>query len=291
MKVTSPCSGVCTINLGTGWCLGCGRSTKEMDGWSERTEEWRQKVWEKIPQRLNQMGVLCRRLPWSTKDIRDFIVSSLEIGKGTWVFGVVGAVGEFTAAPSENTYFQFEGETILAHTKNGAMRMKINDNVRALTFGLPDSMASSPILLAVKKFESIPIADVITDLGEDTTPLLSSDEMRMFDLGLGRKEARFCVRVASGSAKESLKKTTGLNFTEALPLIAGALMQESPTRVIDTAIGRIEVQGKIPPPEASSPNGPHTHLLPNELETGRSLPVGMDIPCAYIPGAIFYPAK
>jgi hypothetical protein len=263
-----------------------------MDSWRERTEEWRQKVWEKIPQRLSQMGVLCRRLPWTTKDIREFIISSLETGKGTWVFGVVGAVGEYTTALGESTYFQYEDEKILAHTKNGAMQMRINDDVRALTFGLPGPSASLPILLGVKqKSGIIPRANVITDLGEDTSPLLNSEEKRLFDLGLGRKEARFSVRVASGSANEALKNTMGLTFTEALPLIAGALMQASPTRVIDTAIGRIEVQGKIPSPEASSPNGPHTHLLPNELETGRSLPVAMEIPRAYLPGAIFYPAK
>jgi hypothetical protein len=257
-----------------------------------RTEEWRQKVWEKIPQRLNQMGVLCRRLPWTTQDIREFIITSLETGKGTWVFGVVGAVGEFATAPGERIYFQYEGEKILAHTKNGAMQMRINDDVRALTFGLPDPSTSSLILLGVKqKSGSIPTANVITDLGEDTNPLLSSEEKRLYDLGLGRKETRFCVRVASGSANEALKDTIGLTFKDGLPLIAGALMQESPTRVIDTAIGRIEVQGKIPPPDASSPNGPHTHLLPNELETGRSLPIGMEIPITYLPGAIFYPAK
>ena len=74
-------------------------------------------------------------------------------------------------------------------------------------------------------------------------------------------------------------------------MIAGPLVAESPTRVVESALGRIEVQGQIPPPDAKSPDGPHTHLLPDHLETGRALPVGMDLPRAYLPGAIFYPPK
>ena len=292
MSITSPCTGVCKINSNTGWCLGCGRSRDEMDGWGMRTEAWRQKVWKKIPQRLHQMGVICRRLPWTKEDIREFVISSLEDVKGTWVFGVVGAVGEFTAAPCERVSLIYEDDVILAHTKNGAMQIKINDEVRALTFEQSDPTIASLILLVVKKKSgNIPTANVITDLGKDVKPLFKSDNQRLFDLGLGRKEARFSVRVASGSASKALKNTLGQNFKKAFPFIAEALIQESPTRVIDTAIGRIEVQGKIPPPEASSPLGPHTHLLPNELETGRPLPIGMEIPSSYLPGAIFYPAK
>ena len=292
MEVSSPCSGVCKINVLTGWCFGCGRTIEEMDGWKDQPAEWRQSIWRKIPQRLYQMGVYCRRLPWSNENIRKFIISSLDSGKGTWVFGVVGAVGEFTAAPGESISLSCENGVILAYTKNGALQMKINDDVRALTFEQPDLSVASPVLLVVKnKIGNIPLSNVITDLGEDTKSLFKNDNKNLFDLGLGRKEARFGVRVASGFANKVLKNSLGQTFTEALPSLAGPLIQESPTRVIDTAIGRIEVQGKIPYPEASSPLGPHTHLLPSEIETGRPTPIGMEIPSSYMPGAIFYPAK
>ena len=74
-------------------------------------------------------------------------------------------------------------------------------------------------------------------------------------------------------------------------MIAGPLVIESRTRIVESALGHIEVQGQIPPPDIESPNGPHTHLLLDHLETGRALPVGMDLPRAYLPGAIFYPPK
>ncbi|MFN9543986.1 MAG: DUF1289 domain-containing protein [Phycisphaerae bacterium] len=32
--VESPCVKVCAIDATTGWCLGCGRSMREIAGWS-----------------------------------------------------------------------------------------------------------------------------------------------------------------------------------------------------------------------------------------------------------------
>ncbi len=292
MTIASPCTGVCKLDEATGWCRGCGRSGDEMDGWRIKPEEWRQEVWERIPDRLSQLGVACRRLPWTTEDIREFVFASLEAGRGTWVMGVVGAVAEFTAAPGEATQVSCDGDTLLARTQNGALRVVINEDVRALTFDPAGLQSASRVVLAVKRERGrLPVAETVKDLGEDEKALLLNGETQLFDLGLGRKEARFCVRVGSGPARQALEAAGSLPFEKALPKVGGALVAESPTRVVETALGRIEVQGQIPPPDAQSPNGPHTHLLPDHLATGRALPVGMDLPRAYWPGAIFYPPK
>ena len=97
------------------------------------------------------------------------------------------------------------------------------------------------------------------------------------------------MRVADGASTKALRASEGLAFATAMPRIAGPLLAESPTRVVESALGRIEVQGAILTPGGQSPAGPHTHLLPDHLETGRALPAGMDLPRAYLPGAIFYP--
>ena len=70
--IASPCTGICKLDAATGWCLGCGRTGHEMDGWRDRSDAFRQKVWDKIPYRLKKLGVACRRLDWTTEDIRDF---------------------------------------------------------------------------------------------------------------------------------------------------------------------------------------------------------------------------
>ena len=77
---------------------------------------------------------------------------------------------------------------------------------------------------------------------------------------------------------------------DALPRLAPVLLQHSPPRVVESVLGRIEVLTPIPVPGGNTPAGPHTHLLPEHLATGRALPAGMDLPSAYLPGSIFYPA-
>lgn len=292
MTITSPCTGVCKLDDATGWCIGCGRSGAEMDGWRAQSQTARQKIWYQIPSRLAQLGVTCRRLSWTTNDIRAFAASTLQEGRGTWVIGVAGAVAEFTAAQGEDVDVIVDGDDIVAHTRNGAILMTINDDIRALTFDPPDWTPEPRIVLAVKRERGrLPVAAGVSDLGGDDAALFQEDDGTLYDLGLGRKEGRLCVRLGDGAAQEVLDRATGLEFAQALPMLAGPLFAESPTRVVESALGRIEVRGQIPPPDATSPHGPHTHLLPDHLDTGRALPVGMDLPRAYLPGAIFYPPK
>lgn len=292
MIATSPCTGICKLDDATGWCLGCGRSGGEIAEWRTQPEIWRSGIWDEIPKRLGQLGVGFRRLPWTGSDTRDFVASTLAAGKGTWVMGVVGAVAEFTAAPGKKVKVSLAGFDFVARTHNAAMRMTVDDDIRALAFDAPDPSASPRIVLVVKRGRARSLAaPEVTDLGDDQSALIRNEETRLFDLGLGRKEARFCVRVAPGHARDALDTAKGLPFAQALPLVGAALVAESPTRVIEMSLGRIEVQGHIPPPGSRSPEGSHTHLLPDHLATGRSVPVGMDIPQAYLPGAIFYPAQ
>ena len=285
----SPCTGACKLDGTTGWCIGCGRSGDEIADWGSRSTTSRDRVWDQIPDRLSELGVTCRRLPWTTEEIRTFVARSLEKRRGTWVMGVVGAVAEFIAAPDAQVEIEVNGCDVTARTRNGALRMHINDDARAVTFDPPGLAAEPRIVIAVKRsLGRLPLSEGIADLGPDNG-LLPDPEGRLYDLGLGRKDARFCVRVANGMAQRALDQANGRTLMQTLSQIAPPLIAESPTRVVETALGRIEVQGQIPPPGARSPEGPHTHLLPDHLATGRALPVGMELPRSYIPGAIFYP--
>ena len=63
----------------------------------------------------------------------------------------------------------------------------------------------------------------------------------------------------------------------------------SPHRVVTTPLGRVEVWAPIPPDSGVSPEGPHTHLLPVLLATGRELPNGVELPPELAPAAAFHP--
>jgi len=293
MTAASPCVGTCKLDPVTGWCLGCARTGDEIAGWGSRTQTERAAVWAALPERFEALGVACRRLPWDTEEIRDFVVRSVQGATGTWVVGVVGAVAEFTAPPESGAHVLRDRNDVVAHTDGGTLRFRIDDDVRALTFDPPETHpASQRILLAVKRERGrLPVASAITDLGPDAMAIDSeARHKQIFDLGFGRKEARFCVRCGPGAALDALVSECGARIDEALPRIGATLVAESPARIVESALGRIEVMTPIPLPGGTSPAGPHTHLLPDHLATGRALPAGMDVPRAYLPGAIFYPA-
>jgi predicted Fe-S protein YdhL (DUF1289 family) len=286
----SPCTGICRLDPATGWCLGCARTGAEIAGWRDGGTRWRADVWDALPARLAALGVGCRRLPWTTDDIRAFVRRTLESGAGAWVMGVVGAVAEVVPPAGGRMEVQVAGDRVTGRTGRGAIALRIDDHVRALAIDPPGTPAGRVVLAVTRERGRLPVARGLADLGADAEALLPGDAGRLVDLGLGRKEARFCVRVPEGPALEALRAAEGLPVAAHLPRTAPALLAASPTRVVETALGRAEVRGPIPPRGGRSPAGPHTHLLPDDLAAGRAMPAGLDLPPAYLPGAIFHPA-
>ena len=50
--IESPCTGLCTIDSATGWCLGCGRTLDEIARWGETDQPDRDAVTAGLPARL-----------------------------------------------------------------------------------------------------------------------------------------------------------------------------------------------------------------------------------------------
>ncbi len=49
--VASPCTGVCTLDTTTGYCLGCLRSRDEIAAWGSSSDEVRLDILERIFER------------------------------------------------------------------------------------------------------------------------------------------------------------------------------------------------------------------------------------------------
>lgn len=48
----SPCILVCSIDMVTGYCFGCGRTREEIGGWTLYTDEQRRAIMAGLPARL-----------------------------------------------------------------------------------------------------------------------------------------------------------------------------------------------------------------------------------------------
>lgn len=49
----SPCTLICSIDMKTGFCVGCGRTGNEIAGWTGFTDEERIELMDLLPTRLD----------------------------------------------------------------------------------------------------------------------------------------------------------------------------------------------------------------------------------------------
>lgn len=50
--VPSPCICVCTMDPGTGWCVGCYRTIEEIAAWSGLSDAQKREVWRCLVERV-----------------------------------------------------------------------------------------------------------------------------------------------------------------------------------------------------------------------------------------------
>lgn len=50
--IESPCNKICTLDIRSGLCLGCGRSIDEIARWTAMTAAERARVMDELPARL-----------------------------------------------------------------------------------------------------------------------------------------------------------------------------------------------------------------------------------------------
>lgn len=48
----TPCILVCSIDLNTGYCFGCGRTREEIGGWMTYSDDERRDIMQVLPERL-----------------------------------------------------------------------------------------------------------------------------------------------------------------------------------------------------------------------------------------------
>ncbi|MEL6415101.1 MAG: DUF1289 domain-containing protein [Pseudomonadota bacterium] len=57
-NIVSPCIKVCAVDGETSLCLGCGRTLKEIGGWTQFDDAGRDAVMEMLPERLDKLRAL-----------------------------------------------------------------------------------------------------------------------------------------------------------------------------------------------------------------------------------------
>lgn len=60
--IESPCNLICSIDLKTGFCFGCGRTGNEITQWVNYTSQERRKIMDTLSNRLEEVEQKPRRV-------------------------------------------------------------------------------------------------------------------------------------------------------------------------------------------------------------------------------------
>jgi hypothetical protein len=209
-----------------------------------------------------------------------------------WSLGTFGAIAEFSRDADEQVTLQQSDGSVSAVTARGGIAIRHHQRNRALASeSITKSGWNQRIALCLSEADAaMGGRTVLTELGSDTEALRPGDRGSvLFDLGLGAPHADFCVRIGDPDTAAQLRRHAGRAvFATGNPAM-GLILGANPHRVFISRLGRIEVYQPIPPASGRSPEGPHTHVLPKLLKSGRTHPATEPIPSGWVPCAHLYP--
>jgi hypothetical protein len=209
-----------------------------------------------------------------------------------WSLGTFGAIAEFARDPGEPVRLTQTDAAIAAVTPRGGIALKPHPRSRPFASeSVTKSGWNQRIALCLPSDDcAMNRRHVLTEIGADREALRPEDrDAILFDLGLGALQADFCVRIDDRDLAARLRELCGRAvFAHDNPAM-GMILGANPHRVFISRLGRIEVYQPIPPPSGKSPDGPHTHVLPKLLKSGRTHPATEPVPEGWIPSAHIYP--
>ncbi|MFM9885812.1 MAG: DUF6925 family protein [Burkholderiales bacterium] len=232
------------------------------------------------------------------KKLAAFIGGELLNPQTSWNVGAFGAIAEFhhQGAPSLEPIAPACGPAWLASiTDGGAIGVHVDPNARPIAYEILSARAGlwlhGAAICLPEARARMGARTCVTALGIDTEAIRPIDrESALFDLGLGLESVDFCVRTSDPSLVAILVEHEGRPLLGSDRLVA-TLKEASPHRVARSRLARVEVFQPIGREGGVSPEGPHTHLLPDLLRVRRTHASTLPIPPGWLPCVSLYPAS
>ncbi|MFS8035940.1 DUF6925 family protein [Xanthobacter sp. AM11] len=223
----------------------------------------------------------------STNDVFGLLAGHVRDPLWGFSLGVFGAIAEFMRDPRETTVITAAPGRIAVVTERGGLRVEDHADARLVAYETPSRHPERRVRACVACLPEAAAAlagrAVVTELGPDAAALREQDRgALLFDLGVGLASTQACVRTRDAALIAALRAAEGLDAFAAPGLMA-AMVAAGPHRVFFSALGRIEVFQPIPPPGGRSPDGPHTHVLPQLLAHRRTHAATVPVPQGWVP--------
>lgn len=214
--------------------------------------------------------------------------------------GSYGAVAEFFQHPGEAIVPDGDGH-LTRSTRRGGIRIEPREDIGICAYVKTSSHgrgASQHIALCLPEESSLMSANnVLTELEPDSAAIDENyRDAILFDLGvssLGRGclQVDFCIRTSDSNLIDLLREHCHASIFEHGSPVFPRLLESQPHRVVITRLGRIEVYQAIggEHTDDKTPEGPHTHLLPELLSLNLTHSADAPIKEGWVPCAFLYP--
>lgn len=207
--------------------------------------------------------------------------------------GSFGAIAEFHRDADESLVLDDPARLTIA-TGRGALRIELAEGVVPLAY---ETLSRRPGRWQHGVVFCLPAAlaashgrTTLTELGPDCGAVRAEDRAAvLFDMGLGARNIDFCIRTGDPGLLSHLRRHAGRSVLEPGNPAMGAVVEASPHRIAISKLGRAEVYQAIG--KVKTPEGPHTHVLPKFLRSGRTHSANIPVPSGYLPCLSLYPAN
>jgi hypothetical protein len=209
-----------------------------------------------------------------------------------WSLGTFGGIAEFSRDHDETVTLTQSATGAAAITARGGIAIDLSGECQPFAFECITKASWSQRVALCLPVDGCAMnrRAVLTELDADHAALRPQDRASvLFDLGLGARQADLCVRIGDPNTVAELRRHCGRSVFDPANPAMSVLLETNPHRVFISRIGRIEVYQPIPPPSGKSPEGPHTHVLPKLLKSGRTHAATEPVPEGWIPCAHLYP--
>lgn len=216
-----------------------------------------------------------------------------------WSIGTFGAIAEFGWDEHEDVHVRRDDDLAQVFTSRGGVRLRMLPEILPVAYeGLardPSRWSQGVSLCLPAEAAVMHRRQGLTELGPDSDALRPEDRKGiLFDLGLDAPAIDFCIRTSDPALIATLREELGKSVLtpESVAMRAIKLAEPSPNRVVISKVGRVEVYSRLPSRlkgDTHSPEGPHTHVLPDLLKHRRTHAATVPIPEKFMPVMNIHP--
>ena len=226
-------------------------------------------------------------------EIHRILCDHLHNPSSSFSIGSFGAIAEFHRDATEPLILD-DPEQLTIATDRGALKIGLIDGVTPLAYetlsGRPGRWQHGVVFCLPETLAESRCRSALTELGPDHNAIRAEDRGGvLFDIGLSARNVDFCVRIQDPELLSLLRQNANQSVFGPESHAMSAIVEASPHRIAISKLGRAEVYQAID--RIKTPQGPHTHVLPKFLKSGRTHSANIPVPSGYLPCLSLHPAN